>query len=151
MIIPIPGGRRRIDRVLAPDFLDGLENRPIEEVRARRRDAEQEEADLSYLRRLLHGRMDILKAEVSRRADGTSTPVIEQLAQILADPTSNRPGQGRHINVVPSRVGEYRRRVERAVGDIDLSDIEALSEAELVDAIERLAAFERDLSRSRRD
>lgn len=39
-------------------------------LRTLRRDAQQEEADLSYLRRMLHGRIDILRAELSRRAAG---------------------------------------------------------------------------------
>ncbi|MFI1097754.1 hypothetical protein [Streptomyces sp. NPDC020917] len=40
-------------------------------LRALRRDAQQEEADLSYLRRMLHGRIDILQAELHRR-DGSA-------------------------------------------------------------------------------
>jgi hypothetical protein len=36
-------------------------------LRALRRDAQREEADLSYLRRMLHGRIDILHAELARR------------------------------------------------------------------------------------
>ena len=62
------GGRRRVDRVLAPDYLVGLSQLSLEEVRARRAEAEQEEVDLSYARRLLQGRVDILRAEQDYRA-----------------------------------------------------------------------------------
>ncbi|MGN6334280.1 MAG: RsiG family protein [Motilibacteraceae bacterium] len=68
---PMPGGRRRIDRVLGAGFLDGLGELPLEELRARRRDAEQEEADLSYVRRMLQGRADLLRAELDRRANAS--------------------------------------------------------------------------------
>ena len=58
-----PGGRRRIDRVLGAGFSTGLGELGLAEVRARRDDAAQEETDLSYLRRLLHARIDLVRAE----------------------------------------------------------------------------------------
>jgi hypothetical protein len=39
----------------------------LPELRALRRQAQQHEADLSYVRRLLQGRIDILRAELARR------------------------------------------------------------------------------------
>ena len=50
------GGRRRIDKVLADDFIADLEKIDIGDLRERRLEAEQEEADLSYVRRMLQGR-----------------------------------------------------------------------------------------------
>src|SRR5690242_19599644 len=45
------------------------------ELRALRRETQQKEADLSYLRRLLQGRIDILQAELARRsAPGLPVP-----------------------------------------------------------------------------
>ena len=61
------GGRRRIDHVLGEGFLDGLRELPVDQLRARRGEAEQEETDLSFARRLLHGRLDLLRAEQERR------------------------------------------------------------------------------------
>ncbi|GAA3228945.1 hypothetical protein GCM10020256_41570 [Streptomyces thermocoprophilus] len=40
-----------------------------------RRDAQRDEADLSYVRRLLQGRIDILRAELARRGPTTVTAV----------------------------------------------------------------------------
>src|SRR5207244_1775351 len=40
----------------------------LSELRTLRRDAQREEADLSYVRRLLQGRIDILRAELARRS-----------------------------------------------------------------------------------
>ena len=61
------GGHRRIDRILDPGFLEGLTKRPLAEVRTLRRETEEEEALLSYERRLLHGRLDSeLKDQVMR-------------------------------------------------------------------------------------
>ena len=69
MTEPMQGGRRRIDLVLAEDFLVGIDSVDLDDVRGRRREAEQEDADLSYIRRMLQGRMDILRAELSRRSE----------------------------------------------------------------------------------
>src|SRR3712207_2206823 len=92
MTDPMPGGRRRIDRVLGEGFLDGLRELPLQEVRARRREAEEEEADLSYVRRLLQGRSDILRAEIARRGGGTHVSgasgddeLVRRLTEVLTD------------------------------------------------------------------
>ena len=139
----IPGGNRRIDRVLAEDYLSGLPDRPLEELRAMRTEAEQEETDLSYLRRLLQGRLDILQAEVDRRAGrGPGGSLLEALPGILADaggPAAPH-GMGRHVTVEPSRVDSHRRYVEALVADTDLSDPGRHDDAalsRLVDVLER--------------
>ncbi len=49
----------------------------LPELRTLRREAQRDEADLSYLRRLLQGRIDILRAELARRTpvdDGPPSP-----------------------------------------------------------------------------
>ena len=70
----VPGGHRRIDRVLDPGFTEGVERLPLPELRARREEAEAEEADVSYLRRLLQGRLNILRAELVRRPAWRARP-----------------------------------------------------------------------------
>ena len=81
----LTGGKRRIDKVLASNYLEGLEELPLEEIRALRDDAGQEETDLSYLRRLLQGRIDIVNAELSRRGSGDASGIVGELPRILAD------------------------------------------------------------------
>ena len=149
---PVDGGRRRIDRVLADDFLDRLEQRPLADVRVLRREAEQEEADLSYVRRLLQGRMDLIRAEQSRRAGGAGgdESIVGHLSEILADAGRSDHGLGRFLSVEPSRVDEHRRAVEALVADVDVSDVEARSDEELQAALVRLEAFEADVSTQRR-
>jgi len=149
---PKSGGRRRIDRVLSDDFLDGLTELSLVDLRARRADAEQEEADLSYVRRLLQGRMDIVRAELGRRSGGsTEGSLVDQLAAILADGPSAPPhGMGRHVTVEPSRVDEHRRAVEQLIADVGVSDVVALDESSLAGALTRLSEYERAVSRNRR-
>jgi hypothetical protein len=57
----VRSGQRRIDRVLDPRFVAGVGQLDLAELRSRREEAEAEEADISYLRRLLQGRLDILR------------------------------------------------------------------------------------------
>lgn len=144
-------GSRRIDRLLAPDYLAGLEQRALDQVRAMRREAEQEEADLSYIRRLVQGRIDILRAEQARRRGGDERHIVEHLSTILADAgTRSHHGLGRFLSVEPSRVDEHRRAVEQLVADVNISDVEARTEDEIGQALDRLSRFEAEVSAQRR-
>lgn len=155
----MPGGRRRVDRVLAPQFCAGLTDLTLDEVRARRSDADQEEADLSYARRLLQGRIDILRAErAARHGTGplsgshrTDAEIADALSHVLGQERRQDHGLGRHLGAAPSRVGEHRREAERAVADVGGSDLAAMSDDELAAAIVRLSEIEARVSRTRRD
>jgi len=150
--------------VLAPDYLSDLPSRPLDDVRRMRREAEQEETDLSYLRRLLQGRMDILRAELARRsgdaassaeatlaASDDDSNLVERLASILSDDSSGGPrGLGRHISVEPSRADSHRRHVEALVADVDLSDPTTHDEASLRRVLEELEQEEQRVSEQRR-
>jgi|SRR5699024_3295201 len=146
------GGRRRIDRVLSSDHLAGIDELELAELRERRDEAAQEETDLSYLRRLLHARIDIVQAEQRSRADGRRSNVLEQLATILADnalaPTNNHT---RHRLLEPSRAGVYRRQAEALVGNSDLSDVTSLTETELATALATYREQEESVSARRRE
>lgn len=148
---PMPGGRRRIDRVLAPDFLEGIADLALSDVRAHRHEAEQEEADLSYVRRLLQGRIDIVRAELGRRNGDDRGSLVDQLAGILADSVTGEPhGLGRHATVEPSRVAEHRRSVEQLVSDVGVSDVVNRTDDELAASLSRLTDYETAVSRNRR-
>lgn len=146
----VDGGNRRIDRVLSEDYLKDLPARPIDEVRMLRADAEQEETDLSYLRRLVQGRMDIIRAEQARRA-GTGGSLVDELPRILAAETrSPSRGLGRYSAYEPSRVDSHRRRLEALVADVGLSDVGAVDGSALASLLETLEGEEVTVSRERR-
>jgi hypothetical protein len=147
-----PGGRRRIDRVLDPAYTQGLAGRPLVEVRTLRDEAAQEETDLSYLRRLLHGRIDIVRAEQERRANGDDTKVVERLAAILsANALGPATGSGRHTTLEPSRAEAHRRHVEALVSDVDLSDVGSLPDDRLDHALQTYLGEESSVSTRRRE
>jgi len=151
MTAPMTGGRRRIDRVLADDFLADLDTANLETLRDLRGEAEQEEVDLSYVRRLIQGRIDITEAERHRRVTGGNAPsIIDQLATILADENATTTGSGRYLSAEPSRVDEHRRVVERVISDVRMSDVAELTDEQLAGALRVLRQHEQRVSDLRR-
>ena len=143
-------GTRRIDRVLAQDYLDGLREASLADVRALRSEAEQEEVDLSYLRRMLQGRLDLLRAELERRGGGQGD-LVAGLPRILAEERRGPAhGLGRHLAKEPTRVDQHRRYVETLVADVGLSDVSARTDEDLAQALQVLGEQERILSDKRR-
>ena len=132
----------------------------LAELRALRRSAQRDETDLSYVRRLLHGRIDILRAELARRrepeapvaADGPSTEpaeLVELLPKILADVPSRHRTSARHVTLGTPHSAEYERLAEEMLAEIGLSDLPARTDEELRGAMGRLEGYERQVSRRR--
>ena len=146
---PMSGGRRRIDKVLADEFTADLETIEIGELRERRLEAEQEEADLSYVRRMLQGRMDILRAELARRSGGSDAKIVDHLSQVLSDTGRHDHGLGRFLRVEPSRVDEHRRSVEQLIADVGISGVDGQSDEDIRGALGRLEEYEITISEER--
>ena len=143
--------RRRIDRVLAPEFVADLHAMSIAELRARRMEADAEENDLSYVRRILHGRLDMLDAEIDRRRSRRDSPdVVAEVVRILSTPPPASGMSARLTNAQPSRLSEHRRAVERLIADPAVSYVTALSDEGLEQVRLQLAEQERDISSIRR-
>jgi hypothetical protein len=141
------------DRLLDPALLAGIEHRPIEEIRALRAACQEVETGLSFLRRVVQGRLDIVAAELHRREQGGDpadvSRLIEQLPTILADHL-RAPGLGR----LPSGVGQGKvdadleARIDREVAELD--DLAAVTDDQLVAIQGRLGAVEQEISERRR-
>jgi anti-sigma-K factor RsiG len=142
------GGKRRIDQVLAPEFAESIEDVDLEELRRRRDMCRAEREYLSYLRRLVQGRRDILQAELDRRRRGADEEsLLADIAAILADaPTGPSRGEAPVITIPEEEITLARRKVERLVSDSHLSDLPALSDEDLEEAITRIDEEERSLS-----
>ena len=82
---PAPAGGAAVDALLAPAFLENATAQPMSEVRRLRREAEQQEVNLSYTRRLLQGRLDIVRRELQRRAEDDGRSLVDLLPEILAE------------------------------------------------------------------
>lgn len=145
--------RRRIDRVLDPSFTEAIDTVPIAELRERRQLLDVLDTELSYYRRVLHGRLDLLDFELRRRSGAETRSIIEALPEILADPPSGRTTNplDRELPVeAPEHVGEGRREVDRALDDDFLARLPMLEDDALVSIRDDLAATERTVSEQRR-
>lgn len=120
----------------------------LPELRTRRRDAQRDEADLSYVRRLVQGRIDILRAELARRVDPES-PVVDRLSEILADTPSVHRSSVRHVTLTTPRSDEYRQLAADTLAEVELSDLDARTDEELLTAMGRLVRYEQQVSRRR--
>lgn len=145
-------GNRRIDRIKRPDYVEGLEELSLEDVRDRRDECRAELEYLSLLRRLVQGRAEILKAEVERRRDPQdSGSLVDRLAEILAPDESHVSSRGAAVQVgVPDdELAIARRRVERLVADAGISDPGSLHDDRLATAVDLLFSEERSVSADR--
>jgi hypothetical protein len=140
--------------LLAPEYLNGLSSLPIEEIRSRRDHANEVEVGLSYLRRLIQGRLDIVLAEVQHRESGDPAGNVAELVEQLPEILGNRvrsSGMGRLSTLMAPGEAELTE-VSRldAILDADaVTTLPQLSDAELRTVIDALAEFEKEVSAGR--
>ncbi len=152
-------GKRRIDRILAPSYAEGLEELSLDEVKNRRDESLAEREYQSLLRRLVQGRLDILRAYLEKRAPGNGAAtaasgdqaLVAELAQALASSAGSRRSRGEALRLLvpPDEMHLARRRVEKLLADPSISDPRALSDQELTDAVARLESEEKLVSADR--
>lgn len=136
----------RLQPLLDEAYLAGVSEVDVAQLRRMRDECETEERRVSYARRILQGRIDVLRSEASRRGTGGSMGILEQLSDVLADhdrrpfdPATARPPS----TVDPSALGD----------DVDLGDspdVTALGDDELTALADQYAQQEATLSNLRR-
>ncbi|KUN94465.1 hypothetical protein [Streptomyces caeruleatus] len=143
---PGPGADPRLPADPAEPDLTVLS---LPELRTLRRDAQRDEADLSYVRRLLQGRIDILRAELARRSPAGAASVVERLPEILTDAPARHRSSARHVTLGTPQSEEYRLLAAEMLAEVELSDLEARTDVELDAAMARLVGYEQQVSRRR--
>lgn len=150
-----------LQRFLAPSFLDGIETRPMEELRATRTEVQEAEVAVSYVRRVVQGRLDIVEAERRRRSGAAASEdpteeagsLVEDLPGILADPGhgGRTAGPGRlPMHIDPGHQADTLvADLDREVDPNKLAEIGGLSDAELDVVAESLRTIEHQLSAQR--
>ena len=142
-----------VEEVLAP--LEGdLSSLSLDELRARRDDCLKVEGKVSYLRRLVQGRLDIVQADVGRRArrepPAELPSLLEQLPGILAD-RSHAPGPGRlPSSPTPVDDGELTDELDALAGAERLASLPELPDGEVEGLARELSELERRVSERRR-
>lgn len=146
--------RRRIDVIADDEFSDNLENVALEELRDRRRICDTVDTELSYYRRLLHGRMDLLAFEQRRRTGEETRSLIEALPEILADSMGGEvPGDlpAKALAIEAPPIPETGRRdIDRVLEDDFLAHLPTLDDGEVESIQTMLAEAESEISAQRR-
>lgn len=145
--------RRRIDRVLDASFIEHLDDETLDELRERRQLAHDVENELSYYRRLLHGRMDLIAFEQRRRSGEEKRSLIDALPEILSDAAPPESGVGRTrplVADVPLLPAVGRREIDHLLGDDLLVRLDEVDHDELAASLEMLVEAESEISALRR-
>ena len=145
--------RRRIDEAADPAFIAGLDGMPTDELRKRRALLDELDTELSYYRRMLHGRMDLLSFELRRRSGHEEMTLLEALPQILSTGVG-----GTHRNPIPKELsleppdsgGEDRHPVDTILQDDFLARLPSIEDDELIAIQATLTDAERIVSQERR-
>ncbi|MEX1178684.1 MAG: hypothetical protein WEB09_09510 [Nitriliruptor sp.] len=127
-----------------------------DELRARRSACEAHEAAVSYARRVLQGRLDIVRAELERRLDAgddDAEALLSRLPALLAgDHVATAPTRARVSSVtLPPEADALIARIDADLGEATLSGLADRSEDELTDLIAALERHEAELSSARRE
>jgi hypothetical protein len=142
--------RRRIDQILDPSYVEGIDGFPVDDVREKLRAAREEEESLSYVRRLLHGRADLLAAELEARNGGRGTiHGIDALSSALGIEATGSRG-GRPSSGLRAAAVAGRREAERVISDDHLARLPDLTKDELGEAAERVKAAADEIAASRK-
>lgn len=146
---------RRVDRICAPNYLDGLDEKTDEELHAMKAEAAEVETEASYVRRLAQGRIDIIRAEQAKRAEGKGSiaDIVEDLPRILADQMRAEASQAQvRVSPIlaPDPAIEWTRGNERLIVDDSLVRLPELTDAELETLLAELRQLEHDVTERRR-
>lgn len=138
----------RLDDILRPEYIDGIRSCAMDDLRAMKRECDEEEAALSYARRLLQGKIDLLRAELSGRggASGASTHASPaDIAEVLGD-SKPRGFRGRFPRIMVPPETRETRRVLALLAEPTMVSLETVRDDELIEAETRLAGVEEEIS-----
>ena len=143
-----------LERILADDYLDGLGTRPVAELRELRAECQAVETQVSYLRRMVQGRHDIVGGEMERRTKGGDphdvADLVERLPEILAD-RIHAPGPGRLPTGSPGELtGQMADRLAEITAQVPIESPGDADDAALARVSGELEDLERQVSAVRR-
>ena len=143
-----------LDRLLAEDFLEGLDDLPMDDLRSRKAACAEVEGELSYFRRLVQGRLDIINAELRRReggGDGGLASIVDNLPQILSE-GGRGSSIGRHPTEMDPGVNHRRltARLDRLIDVDTVALLPTMADDRIAGIADALVELEQSVSAQRR-
>lgn len=148
-----------LDVVTNPSFLADLGTREMDELRAVRSRCQSLENSLSYVRRLIQGRVDIVGGELQRRRDGgdagDTSELIGRLPDILSEGSRVQGGPGavrppHSLEPDPEVTAKLQAKLDEILAAEDLGDVSVIGEDALANGLKQLNELEDEVSESRR-
>ncbi|HUC38292.1 MAG TPA: hypothetical protein VMR97_14350 [Acidimicrobiales bacterium] len=148
----------QLERLLGPGYLEGLEGHTLEEVRKMRAECQEAETAVSYLRRMVQGRLDIVHSYLDHGEDDAITgldSLVEQLPEIFSAGPQRPPGPGRlPSQMSPDMDGDLAAAVGAEVDEVldaqRIAELPTMSRENLLELAARLSALESRSSNQRR-
>ncbi|MFM8508607.1 MAG: MoaD/ThiS family protein [Actinomycetota bacterium] len=131
---------------------DALSALTLDEVRAQRSDLQAQEDSVSFVRRLVQGRLDLARDEVRRRASGEAPQrdVTDGITRVFATERgsgSNRPPRDTAVTTDHPLSAELERLCE----SLGFGGLRDLDDAELEACVRELGNFESRVSAQRKE
>src|SRR5262245_58042462 len=145
--------RRRVDGMLSPEYLDGLGDQSLDQLRAMHEECLEVETEVSYVRRIAQARIDIVRAELDRRAAGGSVgDLVSALPKILADDAPRAAPEHSRLprHLAPAPNIEWKRGLEHLITDATLVNLPTMSDESLQHTVEQLGELEQETSERRK-
>lgn len=144
-----------IDELLAADLLEGLRTRDISDLRDLRVRCSAVEGDVSLVRRMTQGRLDIVGHEARRRSGRDRDSDLSALLYDLPDVLSDEGGGGGSTRAVDlsgpgPAAGELTDQLDRIASPSVLAGVSHLEQDTLNELIDAISQFEAVLSANRR-
>lgn len=145
-----------LDRLVPTSDVGPLGDVPIGQLRERRNQLQQTEQTLSFLRRMVQGRLDIVLDERHRRDEGADardlSTLVEDLPKILSEHTAGEArGALPDVTVPEADLSGVLAEVDHIVDAGRLGSLAECTDAELAHMAEALSSLERQVSQHRRD
>ena len=138
----------RTARILAREFTSDLQGMGTDEIRARRDEARAERDSLSYLRRLIQSRQDMLSAE--REARGRPGQFRAPLAEVLSGQGhADSRGEAVHLQLPPEDMAAADARVSEILADEAFANPKELTDEQLDEMVATLHEEEQAVSSDR--
>jgi hypothetical protein len=146
-----------LQRLLARDLLPDVTAVPLEDLRSLRLECSGAEGDVSFVRRVAQGRLDIVGHESRRRAGAADAEpdlsgILFDLPDILAESRAGASSGGRKVVIgEPGPLAQALiKELDTAVTPVELGSLGELHDDELLGLMESLRDVEIELSTTRR-
>lgn len=141
-------------RISAPNFARDVRALPLTELRGLRSECAAVEAQLSFARRMIQGRLDIVQAERHRRTSGLPpsnlAELVAALPEMLAGKVQSAGSGFRSRDIGDNEDPRLEIELDSILDATSLVGLPASSDNDIADIADRLVLLERDVSDRRR-